>query len=123
MKTKTAQPADNELFTLNDLAKQIGRRRHPHYSALWRACRQGKLARNGRRVFLRHVKIGKAILVRWTWWNSFVESCADAEQAAAEDAAAIPDAAQNLAQQKSRTEKQRQRDIQRSEQTCERANI
>ena len=60
----------------------------PSSAAVWRWCRRGVLARNGRRLRLRHARVGRRIYTTESWLSEFFDSvaAADCEDAASAEA-------------------------------------
>lgn len=57
----SANAAHQTFLTREEVAKRLPGR--PHVLAVWRACRKGVMGRNGRRVFMEHVRIGGKLLI------------------------------------------------------------
>lgn len=53
----------------------------PSTNCLWRWCRKGVLARNGRRVRLEHLRLGGKILTTAAWVEAFGRALAEADSA------------------------------------------
>lgn len=62
------------MITLTEATKLVPGR--PNSSTLWRWCRKGVLARSGRRVFLRHSRLGGRIYVTQDWIDAFGQELA-----------------------------------------------
>lgn len=45
----------------------------PHYSAIWRWAQRGLLARNGERVRLKSVRLGRKLYTTRRWYEEFIE--------------------------------------------------
>lgn len=67
----------NEHITLTEAAKIAPGRPTPN--CLWRWCRKGVLARNGERIFLRHMRVGGKIFTSRSWLNDFGNALAAAD--------------------------------------------
>jgi hypothetical protein len=82
-----------EYLTLTQATKLSPGR--PSTNCIWRWCRRGVLSRGGRRVRLRHVRIGGKIYTTAEWLNDFGQRLADADAAyfdiEAETAASVPE--------------------------------
>lgn len=72
---------DDKTLTLSDAARSLppidGKR--PHASTIWRWCREGVLARNGQRVCLHHVRMGRRILTSASALAKFSRELAEAD--------------------------------------------
>lgn len=71
-------PKKNEFLTMSALAKLSPSR--PSASACWRWARKGMLARNGERVYLRHVRSGRKIYSTSKWLDEFFDALAQADR-------------------------------------------
>ncbi len=70
--------ADNgKYLTLGEAAKHAPGR--PNARAIWRWCRHGLRTRGGRRVHLRHIRVGGRVYTTREWLDAFLEQLADAE--------------------------------------------
>jgi hypothetical protein len=66
---------DSQFIPLSRAAKHLPDR--VNTSTVWRWCRKGVLARSGRRVFLRHSRLGGRIYVTQDWIDAFGQALAD----------------------------------------------
>jgi hypothetical protein len=53
----------------------------PSASAVWRWCRKGLTARDGSKVYLKHVRVGREVYTSAAWLHAFFEAVATADQA------------------------------------------
>ena len=67
----------DDHITLGQAAKITPGR--PSTNCLWRWCRRGVLARNGRRVRLQHVRVGGKIFTTPRWVEAFGNALAEAD--------------------------------------------
>lgn len=52
---------------------------HPSSAVVWRWCRKGILARDGRRIFLEHRRYGRKLFTTKTAMHDFAKAVADAD--------------------------------------------
>lgn len=64
-------------LTLSRAARQLPGR--PAAGTLWRWCRRGLTSRDGRRVYLQHIRIGARIYTRLDWVEEFGNQLAEAD--------------------------------------------
>lgn len=95
-----------------DLPKIAGKRPHP--STIWRWCRVGVRARSGQRVRLEHARLGHRIVVSREALGRFANRLAEADT----EREVLP-----ASPRRSRTQKQRIRDIARAEAELAEAGI
>lgn len=69
--------ATTEYLSLSQAAKRVPSR--PSTCSLWRWCRRGVKSRNGERVYLEHVRIGGQVFTTERWLVSFFEDTATAD--------------------------------------------
>jgi hypothetical protein len=103
----------DELITLTVAATATANRVHP--SSLWRWCRRGCKARNGRQIRLRHVRIAGRVYTSRQWLDEFMETltAADIEHFSPPAAPTKP------GKIRGRSERERQRDVESAERRCE----
>lgn len=77
-----------QMLNLKDAADLVPSR--PHFSALWRWCRRGVLARNGRRVYLEHRRYGSRLFTTAEALDRFGAELAEADTHAADGTRASP---------------------------------
>ncbi len=69
--------SEGDFLTLSQAAKLLPAR--PHATAVWRWARCGLLGRNGERVFLRHVRLGRTLYTKVAWIEAFGKGVAAAD--------------------------------------------
>jgi hypothetical protein len=96
--------------------------RRPHTASIWRWCRKG-IVRNAKRVTLRYVRVGRRIGIPADALNEFFVALAEADRT--EDASPIERAAAQcrVVIPKGRSDKQRQRDIDRAKAELARVGV
>ncbi len=77
-KRERAQRTPEQYLSLAECARAAPGR--PHVASVWRWCRVGILARNGRRIRLRCARAGRRIFVRREWLDHFFELVAQADE-------------------------------------------
>lgn len=87
----------------------------PSTNCLWRWCRKGVVARDGRRVRLQHVRMGGKIFTTPQWLTEFGHEVARADAAHFEQCAAAADALQPPPHPHNETQRQKQIDQARKE--------
>jgi hypothetical protein len=60
---------NDPLMTIAEASQQLPG--HPSIHAIWRWCRKGVLTRSGKRIFLKHVRLGRRVLTRTDWLEEF----------------------------------------------------
>lgn len=104
MEAKKHDPT--EYISLSEAARLVPG--HPHASSLWRWARKGVKARNGETIRLEHRRIGARVFVRRADLDNFFSEVARADAEHFNQATIPPQ------EPKTRTEKQRVRDIERA---------
>lgn len=85
----TASTNETTYLSCSQAARQCPIKLDP--SAVWRWMRQGVVARDGERVYLRHCRVGRRVFTRPEWLERFWEELAEADRAAfASEAEAQP---------------------------------
>lgn len=103
-------------LTLAQVAKALPTR--PNICTVWRWCTKGAPARDGERVFLGHVKLGRRIVVAQASLHQFME---ELSQHNAAPAASTPP--QHPLGEKPRSHAQRERALQQADEVLQRAGI
>lgn len=87
---KTTGSAE-EYLSLAQAARVLPGR--PSANCVWRWARKGVISRDGRRVCLRHIRLGGRILTTKGWVDAFGASLAEADRSyfAEQSAGAVPD--------------------------------
>ncbi len=108
----------SDYLSLSAAAKQAPGR--PSANCIWRWCRKGVLARNGKRVRLRHIRTGGKIYTTARWLQAFGEKLAqaDAEHFDLDARPAVP-----RKSNRRRTDRRRQMAIERAERQLRRAGV
>ncbi len=99
----------NDYITLTQAAKLAPGR--PSVNCIWRWCRKGVLARDGRRVRLEHVRIGGKLFSSVRWMAEFGQALAESDV----HYFSLDEQARPTPQPRGRTESQRQAAIERAE--------
>ncbi len=120
----------DEQITLTQAAKVAPGR--PSTNCLWRWCRRGVKARDGRRVRLQHLRIGGKIFTTLGWLEQFGRQLAEADskyfdfcEAAAQAAAAAepPSARRRRKPSGGRSDHAQRRELDEAERELEEAGI
>ena len=74
-----SEKSSTEWLTLGKAAPHAPGR--PSTNCMWRWCRKGVLARDGRRVKLQHVRAGGRVYTTRAWVNEFCTTLANADAA------------------------------------------
>jgi len=108
-----------EYITLTEAAKIAPGR--PSTNCLWRWCRKGVLSRGGRRVHLKHVRIGGKLFTARKWVEAFgLElAAADTEYFDLDEEASVAP----RPRQRTRSERQREAEIERAERELREAGV
>ena len=98
----------DDYITLTQAAKLAPNR--PSVNCLWRWCRKGVLARDGRRVRMEHVRIGGKLYTSAQWMAEFGQALAEADA----NYFSLDTSSPSQPQPRGRTEAQRQAAIDRA---------
>ncbi len=71
-----------DLFPLRDIADHTGRDGLPrfNYNMAWGAVRRGSQGRDGTRVFLQSIRVGRSIVTCRLWVENYLRELAAADQ-------------------------------------------
>ena len=103
-----------DYITLNQAARQSPGK--PHSATIWRWCRKGVKARNGRRITLEHVRAGGRIFTSKIALGEFFKAVAEADAAHFENRG-------DVTASRPRTDRQRARAIEQSEAVLQRGGL
>ena len=116
---------DDDLLTTTEAARLVPNR--PHSSCIWRWCRKGLLARNGKRIRLEHVRMGGKVYTKQCWLDEYGRRLAEADaehfDLEAEDAELVAAAPPRRRRRISKCEQDRREAIAQLERELEEAGL